>query len=348
LGPDHPETFSTMSSLAVCYHNQKKSPESIEAFEKALAGSIRDFGKKNQGTLWIMLNLGSAYTDLRPSDAEDLLRQASDGLSEILGPTHQDTLHAMSQLAYVYGILAKPDKAEPLLNAVLKDCRSRLGPEHPETLFRKQSMAACYLRLGKLDEAEQMLRELVASRRRRTAQHEEVYKFLAIYTLAQCYIAEGKHGLAEPLLVEAIDGRKRVLGANQPETLEAMDDLGVVRTLGKELAKAEDTLRECLGFRINTTPEKWSRFNTESLLGGCISEQKRFREAEPILLSAYEALKARQKSIPAFQRVCITRAAQRIVRLYGLWGDKDKATHWMLRVQDSVFPDLPFAPPRQG
>ena len=59
LGPDHPDTFGTMSSLAVCYHNQKKSRESIELFEKALAGSTRVFGKKNQGTLWIMLNLGS-------------------------------------------------------------------------------------------------------------------------------------------------------------------------------------------------------------------------------------------------------------------------------------------------
>ena len=58
--------------------------------------------------------------------------------------------------------------------------------------------------------------------------------------------------------------------------------------------------------RKNTTPEDWSRFNTESLLGGCLVDQKRFKEAEPILLSSYEGLKAREKSVPAFHKIRIT------------------------------------------
>ena len=62
----------------------------------------------------------------------------------------------------------------------------------------------------------------------------------------------------------------------------------LVRTLRQEPADAERVLRECLEIRKNTTPEDWSRFNTESLLGGCLVDQKRFKEAEPILLSSYE------------------------------------------------------------
>jgi eukaryotic-like serine/threonine-protein kinase len=346
LGPDHPDTFGTMSSLGVCYHNQKKSRQSIEMFEKALAGSTRAFGKKNEGTLWIMLNLGSAYIDARPSDAEDLLRQATDGLIEVLGPTHQETLHAMSQLAYLYGVLGKPPRmAEPLLTTVFDDCRNRLGPEHPDTLFRKQSLAACYVRLGRLTDAEAMLRELVDSRRRRNADHEEAHKLLAIHTLAQCYAAAAKYNLAKPLLVEAIDGRKRVLGRKAPETLETMDELGAVLSLSDEFVEAERILRECLEIRKGTMPDHWSRFNTESLLGGCLLGRKRFGEAEPTLLAAFDGLRARAKNMPAIHKDRLPNAARRVVTLYDHWGKKTKAAEWRTKIEDLVFPGDPFVRP---
>ena len=40
----------------------------------------------------------------------------------------------------------------------------------------------------------------------------------------------------------------------------------------------------------NTQPDVWTTFNTQSLLGGAPG-QKKFAEAEPLLLAGYEGMK---------------------------------------------------------
>ena len=45
-------------------------------------------------------------------------------------------------------------------------------------------------------------------------------------------------------------------------------------------------------------PDASWKFNTKSLLGGALLGQKKFAEAEPLLLAGYEGLKLREKTIP--------------------------------------------------
>jgi hypothetical protein len=42
----------------------------------------------------------------------------------------------------------------------------------------------------------------------------------------------------------------------------------------------------------------WLTFNTQSLLGGALLGQKKYAEAEPLLVKGYEGLKTREKTIP--------------------------------------------------
>ena len=55
------------------------------------------------------------------------------------------------------------------------------------------------------------------------------------------------------------------------------------------LAAAEPLLRESLAISAKQAPDAWFTFNTQALLGGALLGQKKYAEAEPLLLRGYEA-----------------------------------------------------------
>jgi hypothetical protein len=70
------------------------------------------------------------------------------------------------------------------------------------------------------------------------------------------------------------------------------------------------------------------RFDTRSLLGESLLGQGKSGEAEPLLLSGFEGLKAREARIPADQKGRVAEAGERIVRLYESVGKSAEADRW--------------------
>ena len=64
------------------------------------------------------------------------------------------------------------------------------------------------------------------------------------------------------------------------------------------------------------------------MLGGSLLGQKKYAEAEPLIVSGYEGMKARQTKIPPPGKPRFTEAAERVVKLYEAWGKKDEAARW--------------------
>ncbi len=87
-------------------------------------------------------------------------------------------------------------------------------------------------------------------------------------------------------------------------------------------------LREGLAVREKTQPDAWQTFNTKSLLGGALLGQKKYADAEPLLLAGYEGMKQREKTIPEQGKVRIPEAIERLVQLYEATGKKDDAAKW--------------------
>ena len=92
--------------------------------------------------------------------------------------------------------------------------------------------------------------------------------------------------------------------------------------------EAEPVLRECLVFREKAASGDWQTFDTQSLLGGSLLEQKRYAEAEAYLVTGYEGMKQRQNSIPSQDEGRLKEAADRVVQLYEAWGKPDRAAEW--------------------
>ena len=67
-------------------------------------------------------------------------------------------------------------------------------------------------------------------------------------------------------------------------------------------------LREVLAIREKVRPDAWTTFNTKSMLGEALLGQKRYAEAEPLLLAGYRGMKERE---PAASRTVASSGSSR-------------------------------------
>ena len=64
------------------------------------------------------------------------------------------------------------------------------------------------------------------------------------------------------------------------------------------------------------------------LLGESVLGQKRYAEAEPLILSAYKGMITPEAKLPGPAKARLNKAAERVVRLYEAWDKPEKAAEW--------------------
>jgi hypothetical protein len=138
----------------------------------------------------------------------------------------------------------------------------------------------------------------------------DVGTLLARRDLAQLCMRANQLDAAEPILPEVLRG----LSDRKP------DDPIVVFTTR--------LLAQCLATRQGTAPNAWTTFNTMSVMGGALLGQKKYAEAEPLLLKGYEGMKARERTIPPAGRDCIPDALDRLVDLDTATDKSGEAKKW--------------------
>jgi hypothetical protein len=62
--------------------------------------------------------------------------------------------------------------------------------------------------------------------------------------------------------------------------------------------------------------------------------QKKYSQAEPLLLSGYDGMQRRLKKIPAIGRRRVTEAAKRLAQYYAATGQADKAAKWQQTLKE--------------
>ncbi len=115
---------------------------------------------------------------------------------------------------------------------------------------------------------------------------------------------------------------------NSPAYASALAVQGSILLRQNKPAEAELKLRACLTLRQKIQPDDWTTFDTKSLLGAALLEQKKFADAEPLLVSGYEGMKARADSIPAEDKSHLKQALDRLITLYVAWGKEEQAMRW--------------------
>ncbi len=238
LGPDHPDTLTSMNNLALDYRVAGKLDRAVPLMEETLALSKTMLGPDHPATLTRMGNLAGCYQAAGKLDrALPLFEEALTLMKSKLGPDHPDTLTSMNNLAAGYGDAGRLDRALPLFEETLALMKSKLGPDHPDTLTsmgrpsRLQLPGCCR---DKLDRALPLFEETLAARKTKLgADHPGTLVSMA--NLAGSYQAAGRLDLALPLLEETLALKKSKLGPDHPSTLVSTNNLaGLYWRLGQD------------------------------------------------------------------------------------------------------------------
>jgi hypothetical protein len=104
--------------------------------------------------------------------------------------------------------------------------------------------------------------------------------------------------------------------------------VGRVRLLQHKYAAAETTLRAALMDYEKNAPDAWERYNCHSLIGESLAGQKKFVEAEPLLLSGYDGMVQRKATMAVPDRGDLAESGARIIKMYQDWGQLEKAADW--------------------
>ncbi|MFE0731785.1 tetratricopeptide repeat protein, partial [Streptomyces antibioticus] len=88
-GPDHPDTLTARSNLAISYSDAGRTQDALDLFERVLADMERLLGPDHPDTLSARSNLAISYSDAgRTQDALDLRKRVLADRERLLGPDH--------------------------------------------------------------------------------------------------------------------------------------------------------------------------------------------------------------------------------------------------------------------
>ena len=150
--------------------------------------------------------------------------------------------------------------------------------------------------------------------------------------LADAYLAAEQPEKALPLFDGFIAGHRGRFAPDDPGFASILAGVAFNLLQHRQYPAAETYLRECLTIREKKFPDDWRLFNTKSMLGGALAGQKKFQEAEPLLVEGYSGMKQREAKIPPAAKSRLSEALRRLVDLYTAWEKPEEAAKWRAKL----------------
>jgi serine/threonine protein kinase/Tfp pilus assembly protein PilF len=329
LGGEHPDVANSLAGLAQVLWAQGKLVEAESLYREALAMRRSLLGAEHPDVANSLTGVANVlFAQGKFAEAENLYRQALALRQKLLGSEHPDVARSLVGVANVLFSQGKFAEAETLYRQALAIYKKALGSEHPEVAGTLNNLAALLQQdESKLAEAETLYRQVLTLQKKRLgSQHPDVARSLS--NLGGVLQAQGKFAEAETVYREALAMRRKLLGSEHPGVANLLGGLAEVLLAQGKFAEAEASARECLAVREKRLPEGWEMFDARSLLGATLLRQKKYAEAEPLLLSGYSGMKDREERIPADEKRRLKEALQRLVELYEATGKPEEAAKW--------------------
>ncbi len=328
LGPEHPQTLTAMDNLAWTYFQESKYAKAEELGSRGLEILKRVMGPEHPDTIRSMNHLAGAYMqESKFAQAESMQNQALKAQTHVLGAEHPETLASAVNLGSIFNAEGKYGEAMRLQSETLEVMRRVLGPVHPYTLGCMCGIADGYAGQQEYARAEIQYRQtLEIYRKTMGAEHPATLGCAGSF--ASMYQREDKYALAEELAAEVLTGRRHVLGSENEDTMGAAADLALVYISERKFTEAEPLAREAMDFYRKKGTEDWQRFSVESQMGASLAGQKKYSEAEPLLLAGYQGMLAKKDVMAIPDRYHLERAQEWLVQMYKAWGKPEKAAEW--------------------
>jgi serine/threonine protein kinase/tetratricopeptide (TPR) repeat protein len=308
------------------YSSLRDFPPAALHFERAFELRKAQLGPEHSDTRDSMSRLAGSYQWLsRHSESIALRQQALESTRAILGPDHPETRQCVRALAYAYLCGGKLEASARLLEQVLEQQRAIDGATHPATLGAMHQLAWVYGLMGRLEES--------------LALHEKVFVLRSAgygsdYVLMQyvcvCQWA-GKYDQADKPLREALKLRQPDRGSVRERTATAnlLGLLALNLLLQERYNEAEPFAREAVA--MNRT-EEFKYPYWVSILGAVFLGQKKYAEAEPLLLKGYEGMKHWQ-NLNLESKWRMAEVGRWIIYLYDASNQPEKARMWRTKLE---------------
>jgi tetratricopeptide (TPR) repeat protein len=189
------------------------------------------------------------------------------------------------------------------------------------------NLAETYLAAGKLELALPLFEETLKLRKAKLGpDHPDTLQSMG--NLGKAYGEANQGEKAAATFKEFIADRRKLAKPDDPQFAGGLAQVALELLKCRQYAAAEEMLRECLAIREKTQSNAWTTFNTKSQLGGALLGQRKYADAEPLLVAGYEGMMQREKTIPPQGKIRIPEATERLVQLYDALGKKDDAAKW--------------------
>ncbi|MCZ4122279.1 FxSxx-COOH system tetratricopeptide repeat protein [Streptomyces sp. H39-S7] len=246
LGPTHPHTYITTSSLASDLAALGSYESSVVLAREAHDGFSQIFHESHRRTLSAANNLGLALRMVgRYSDARRLDQDILDRRTEVLGPDHPYTLASAERLGRDLREVGRYVDSVSLLSRTYDAHKRVLGKSFPGTLRCAKSLAVSLRRSGQFQDA---LRLTTATRAQYRAQYETPTPDTLACDLnmaADLFAADDRQE-ARKVAQEALKRYMKVPGEAHPYTQAALNNLGIYHWGCGDAKEAEEVFGSVL------------------------------------------------------------------------------------------------------
>jgi tetratricopeptide (TPR) repeat protein len=239
LGPDHPWVAESLKSLGLIYHEQGKYTEAEALYLRALAIREQASARGNTSLAMYLSNLGLIYHEQgKYIQAEALYLRA---LSIVGQTTFRETLNdaiSFNNLAKLYHDQGRYAEAEPLYQKMLAILEQDPQSIEPLVGQLRGNFAKLYHDQGKYAEAEPLYISALAIWKQHQLMNRKWATFMK--NIAAFYFEQGRFAEAEPLYQQALAICEHVLGTEDPDVANILENYAsLLRNTKREAEAAE-------------------------------------------------------------------------------------------------------------
>jgi tetratricopeptide (TPR) repeat protein len=331
-GPDDDQTLRALYDLSAIYEYVGRGAEAIALAQQVRDARVRAYGSDHILAIDSLNNLASRYQGAgKMRQALALFEEARDGIVPRLGPEHPASLMILDNLARMYRAFGRTAEAVSLAERV-RDARvMTLGPYHPDSISTLHNLGTAYQAAGEPEKALAMYQQAAAGLEKRGFAHPGAG--LIVWDLCDWLEQRGQFDRAEAWRRKWLAAAKQRDGPDSAAYAAKLVELGQDLLRRGRHAIAGPILREGLAILERKQPGALTASLARSALGAVLLAQRRYAEAEPLLVRGYEGIEAREGEIPPlYARFYVAEAGQRVVRLYETWTRPEKAAEWRAKL----------------
>jgi tetratricopeptide (TPR) repeat protein len=288
----HPTLAQSLNDLGVLYREQGDLSAAEPLLRESLTMRRRLLGPEDKDVAVTLVELARVLVDSgRADEAEPPIRESLAIRRKVFGEEHRETATSKAELGRLLMQRGDLAGADPFLRQNVATTVHMLGPDHPNSAAAKGTLAQLLLLRGDVPAAEALFRESVEVYRRVFGANGLEYA-QSLNALAMAEEWQGRLPDAQSLLEESVRIAQPQLGSDHPRVVGFIVNLARVRIARGDGAATESSLRAALSVREKLyPPNDWRIAQTQSLLGAALAAQKRYVEAEPLMVAADHGLK---------------------------------------------------------